>query len=154
MRGRVRIRSFTAEPEGVAAYGPVADETGGREFRLTVEGRARGMAVARIAGIEDRGAAEALRGTRLYVARDRLPEPEDGEEFYHADLLGMAAEGPDGAMLGTVRAVIPAGEADVLEIAARGAPPLLVPFTREAVPVVDLRRRRLSVVPPDGESGR
>lgn len=112
------------------------------------------MAVARIAGVEDRGAAEALRGTRLYVARDRLPEPEDGEEFYHADLLGMEAEGPDGAMLGTVRAVIPAGEADVLEIAARGAPPLLVPFTREAVPVVDLRRRRLSVVPPDGESGR
>jgi 16S rRNA processing protein RimM len=103
--------------------------------------------IVRIVGIEDRDAAAALRGTRLYVARDRLPEPED-DEFYHADLLGMTALTVDGDVVGTVVAVHSAGAIDTLEIDRGGdLPSAMVPFTREAVPEIDLRSRRVVVVP-------
>ncbi len=154
VRGRVRIKSFTADPGGVAAYGPVSDEDGGREFRLTVLGRARGLVIARIDGIEDRNAAEALRGTRLYVERGRLPAIADEEEFYHADLLGLAAVDPDGAEIGRVAAIVPVGAGDVLEIAGRAGPRLLVPFARETVPEVDVDHGRIVIAPPaDGAGG-
>ncbi len=150
VRGAVRIKSFTAVPEDVAAYGPVDDEPGERRFEIAVEGTARGMVVARISGIEDRAAAEALRGTRLYVDRARLPPTADEDEFYHADLLGLEAVGADGTVIGRVSGIVPAGATDVLEIEREaGAVPLLVPFTRDAVPSIEIAAGRIIVVPPD-----
>ena len=132
------------------AYGALSDEDGSREFVLTLEGNARGMVVASITGIEDRDSAEALRGTRLYVERARLPPPDDDDDFYHADLLGLEAVGEDGAVIGRVSAILPAGGSDVLEIErAAGALPLLIPFTREAVPAVEIARGRIVVIPPE-----
>jgi 16S rRNA processing protein RimM len=145
--GSVRVKSFTADPAAVAIYGPVSDEAGERTFVLSVAAVRPDSVIVRIEGVADREAATALRGTRLYVARDRLPEP-DADEFYHADLLGLAAATPDGEAFGRIVAVHESGAGDTLEIARDGGlPPAMVPFTRAAVPEVDLRAGRVVVVP-------
>jgi 16S rRNA processing protein RimM len=149
VRGAVRLKSFTAEPEDVARYGPLEDETGGRRFALRIVGSAKGVLIATIAGLDDRDRAEALRGLRLYLPRAALPPPEE-EEYYHADLIGLTAMLADGTALGTVRAVYDFGAGDTLEIERAGGPPLMVPFTRAIVPVVDLDAGRLVIDPPPG----
>ena len=149
VRGAVRVKSFTAVPADIATYGPLADESGGRRFRLRVVGEAKGVVVAKIAGIEDRDAAEALKGLRLYVERSALPEAGE-EEYYHADLLGLEAALRDGTPLGRVRAVHDFGAGDSLEIALPSGATVLVPFTRTAVPVVDLAGGRVVIDPPEG----
>ena len=116
IHGAVRIKPFTDRPEDVAAYGPVSDEAGGRRFVIDVREVRGGMVVAALDGVDDRNAAEALKGLRLYVARDALPAPDE-DEYYHADLLGLAAGLADGTQVGTVRAILPAGATEVLEIA-------------------------------------
>ena len=107
-----------------------------------------GAFAARLTGVATREEAEALKGTRLYAPRDRLPPLAD-DEFYHADLIGLAVVDTGGAPLGTVRAVLDHGAGDILEIARPGAPDLLLPFTRAAVPTVDLAARRIVADPPE-----
>jgi 16S rRNA processing protein RimM len=148
VRGALRVKSFTAEPEDIAAYGPVSDEAGSREFTLRIVGHTRGQLVIKVDGIEDRNAAEALKGTRFYVARAALPEPQ-ADEFYHADLIGLAAEDGAGAPLGTVRAVHDHGAGALIEIRSAEGAELLVPFTKLAVPTVDIAGGRVVVVPPE-----
>lgn len=150
VRGAVRIKTFTAEPEAIAAYGPVSDEAGARSFKLTLAGTARGQAIARIAGVADRNAAEALKGTHLYVMRDKLPATESDDEFYVSDLVGLAVETQDGAKLGRVLAVQNFGAGEVLEIGEDSATSVMLPFSRAFVPVVDLAQGRLVVEPPAG----
>jgi len=161
VRGAVRIKSYTAHPEDIGRYGPVESESGER-FALRVVSTAKGGLVARIAGVEDRDRAEALRGTRLYLARAALP-PTAEDEYYHADLIGLDAVLGDGALVGRVRAVHDFGAGDMLELDRPGGPPVVVPFTRTAVPVVDLAAGRIVIDPPpglleplaaDAESGR
>ena len=148
IQGAVRIKPFTDRPEAIAAYGPVTDEQGARRFEVRVVGQARGVVTAELSGVKDRNAAEALKGLRLYVPRAALPEP-DVEEFYHADLIGLAAERADGTPLGRVAAVLDHGAGTYLEIAPEdGGRPLIVPFTRASVPVVDLAAGRLVIEPP------
>ncbi len=139
------------EPTDVASYGPVTDEAG-RRFDLSVVGTAGGAVLARIAGVADRDAAEALRGVRLYVPRDVLPEPEP-DEYYHADLVGLRAVLADGTEIGTVAAVDDYGAGDVVEIARPDARPILLPFTAEAVPEIDLAGGRIVIAPPDEIGG-
>jgi 16S rRNA processing protein RimM len=146
--GLVRVKSFTAAPDAVAAYGPLEDAKG-RTVRLELVGVAKGMVIARIAGVADRDAAERLRGEMLYLPRAALPPPED-EEYYHADLIGLAVELGDGRAFGRVAAIHAYGAGDSIEVARDGAPPVLVPFTRAAVPVVDIPGGRLVIDPPDG----
>jgi 16S rRNA processing protein RimM len=154
VRGLVRLRAFTERPEDVTAYGPLEDEAGDRRFAFELTGRSRGALLARVEGIGDRDQAQQLAGTRLYVARDRLPEIEEAETYYHADLIGLAAEDRDGRPLGRVMAIHDFGAGEVLELggpeAAKrgGSGSLLVPFTRAAVPTVDLEGGRLVVDPP------
>src|SRR3954451_19001699 len=149
VRGAVRLKSFTAEPEDVAAYGPLQDERGERHFALRLIGSGKGVLIAAISGIEDRDRAEALRGLRLYLPRSALP-PLEEEEYYHADLIGLEAVLADGISIGTVRAVHDFGAGDTLEIERVEAQPVMVPFTRSVVPVVDLDAGRLVVDPPPG----
>lgn len=148
VRGAVRIKSFTAQPEDVASYGPVEDESGKRRFTLKLVGEAKGLVIATLEGVRDRNAAEALKGTALYVPRDRLPQTEE-DEFLYSELEGLAAERPDGQRLGTVKAVLDFGAGELLEIRLAGGGSILVPFTKLAVPVVDVRGGRLVVDPPD-----
>jgi 16S rRNA processing protein RimM len=149
LKGELKVKSFTAEAKDVAAYGPVSDETGGRQFKLSVRGMAKDQVVVSISGITDRNGAEALKGLQLFVPRDALPAAGD-EEYYHADLIGMTARDADGESVGTVRGVFDFGAGDMLEIDRERGDTVFVPFTREAVPEVDLAGRTLIVSAPDG----
>ena len=151
VRGLVRLKPFTEVPEDCAAYGPLTSEDGSRTFEVELLGRHKALLLARIEGVADRNKAEALRGTRLYVDRSALPAPEDEDEFYYADLIGLAAVLRDGSVLGKVRAVFDFGSGDMLELdGTAGGKPLLVPFTLEVVPEVDIAGRRVVVDPPPG----
>ena len=149
VRGLLRVKSFTAEPEAVAAYGPLEDERGERRFELELVGAVKGVLLARLAGIADRDAAERLKGVRLYLRRDALPAPGE-EEYYHADLLGLAVVLGDGTPFGRVKAVHDFGAGDSLEVERPQGGVVLVPFTRAVVPVVDIAGGRLVVAPPEG----
>jgi len=149
LKGEVRLRSFTEEEAAITAYGPLEDETG---LVIEIEAlRATPKAlIARIKGVTTRERAEALTGTKLYVPRSRLPEREE-EEWYHAELIGLAALDRDGATIGTVVAIQNFGAGDLLELApANGGPTVLIPFTRETVPEIDVEGERLTLVPPAG----
>ena len=149
VQGAVRIKSFTEAAEDVARYGPLADETGGRRFELRLIGAGKGVVIARLAGVEDRNQAEALRGLRLYLQRSALPQTE-ADEYYHADLLGLEAVLGDGTSVGRVRAIHDFGAGDTLELTRPGAPPVMVPFTRAIVPIVEPAVGRLVLDPPPG----
>lgn len=148
VRGLVKLRCFTEKPTQITAYGPLTDETGERRFEVAVVGAAKGGVLARIDGVTDRNAAEALKGTRLFVSRSALPALAPDNEFYHADLVGLGVETPDGRRLGKVKAVLNYGAGDVLEVADEAGGSLLLPFTKAAIPVVDLSGGRLVAAPP------
>ena len=148
LRGEVRLRSFTQDPAAVTSYGPLESEDGTRRFEIEALRPAKDHFVAQLAGIGDREAAERLTNLKLYVPRDRLPPVEDDDTFYQSDLIGLAAVTADGAELGTVKAVHNFGAGDLIEIATGSDKPLLVPFTVEAVPSVDIKGKRIVVVPP------
>jgi 16S rRNA processing protein RimM len=148
VRGAVRIKSFTERPEDIAGYEPLVDPTG-RPFALRLIGAGKGVLIAHLDGIENRDQAEALRGQQLYLPRSALP-PAGREEFYYADLIGLAAVLGDGTVLGRVSAVHDFGAGATLEIARPAAPPAMVPFTRAVVPQLDLDRGRLVIDPPLG----
>jgi 16S rRNA processing protein RimM len=149
VRGAVRVKSFTADPADVASYGPVEDETGERRFDLRLVGSAKGVLIAKLNGVDDRDRAETLRGLRLYLPRAALPLPGE-DEYYHADLIGLDAALADGTPVGRVRAVHDFGAGDTLEIDRPEGPPVMVPFTRAVVPVVDIAAGRLVLDPPPG----
>jgi 16S rRNA processing protein RimM len=142
VRGLVRLHAFTADPLAIGAYGALTDATGTRRFVVTpLPG-----GIGRIEGVTDRDAAARLTGTTLHVERDRLP-PSEGDDFFLCDLEGCAAFGADGTPLGAVRAVEDHGAGPFLVI-GDGARERLIPFTRAAVPVVDVAAARIVVVPP------
>lgn len=149
IKGLVRLKSFTARAQDVAAYGPLQDAQGARRFELALVGSSRGALIARVNGVDDRNAAERLKGEKLYVARDRLPPTEAGE-FYHADLIGLAAEQQDGTPIGRIIAVHDFGGGPSLEIERAAGDSVLVPFTTHVVPSVDIASGRVVVAPPPG----
>lgn len=147
VKGQVRLKSFTAEPADVAAYGPVTDASGARAYTLEIVGTARNLLVARIEGVTDRNAAEALRGVELHVDRDRLPEAE-ADEFYHADLIGLPVRTVDGDAFGTVLALYNYGAGDVIEVRCVDGDVELLPFNKDVVPEIDLENGFVVVAPP------
>jgi 16S rRNA processing protein RimM len=148
IRGEVMIHAFTEPPENVAAYGPLSDEAGARTFKIKIMHVTAKGVVARLASVADRNAAEALKGTDLYVERDRLPAAAEGE-YYHADLIGLAAVDPQGNRVGEIVAVQNYGAGDLLEIrlAGRGQTEF-IPFTDACVPEVNIAAKRVVVVLP------
>lgn len=145
IRGEVKITSFTGTPEDIASYGPLSD---GKGRSLTIESLRplKGMSLsARIAGVSDRNAAEALKGIELFVEREKLPATEE-DEWYHADLIGIHAFTPEGERIGEIVAVQNFGAGDLLEIRGEKASRTeLIPFTKAAVPVIDIKGRRVIV---------
>ncbi len=149
VRGEAKLRAFTADPFDVAAYGPLTTEAG-EAFSIRIIREAKpGVLIVSAPEIKHREHAMELAKTRLFVPRDRLPEPDE-DEFYYDDLVGLRVEGLDGAMLGRVKAVVDYGAGDLLEIVdipdVKGA--RLVPFTKETAPVVDVPGERLVLDPP------
>jgi 16S rRNA processing protein RimM len=147
VRGLVRVKSFTADPKSIASYGELSDERGVRHFRLALQGQAKDGVIARIDGVVDRDAAEALKGTKLFVDRGALPDIAADDEFYQTDLVGLRVEARDGKTLGRVKAVLNFGAGDLLEIEGEGVS-LMLPFTKQVVPLVDLPGGRLVADPP------
>lgn len=149
VHGEVRLKSFCAQPEAIAAYAPLWTEDGRRSFTVKLtRGSGTGL-TARLSGIQTKEEADALRGVELFADRNRLPHLPD-DEFYHADLIGLEVLDTGGTILGQVRAVHNHGAGDILEIYGPGRKTtLLVPFTKKAVPTVDLTARRIIADPPD-----
>jgi 16S rRNA processing protein RimM len=153
VKGEVRLKSFCAQPEAIAAYAPLWTEDGSRSFTLKLtRGSGTGL-TARLSGINSKEEADALRGVELFADRDRLPNLPD-DEFYHADLIGLEVLDTGGQILGRVRAVHNHGAGDILEIHAPGQrSTLLIPFTKKAVPTVDLTAGRIIADPPEETEG-
>jgi 16S rRNA processing protein RimM len=148
VRGEIRLHSFTADPEAIAAYGPLESEDG-RVFKIEAMRPAKDHFVARVSGIADRNAAELLKNVKLYVPRERLPELDEPDEFYHADLIGLSVVDREGQKLGTVVAVHNFGAGDLIEMTPEGGGKTeLLPFDEVHVPVVDIAAGKIVVVPP------
>ena len=149
IHGEVRLKSFCAEPADIAAYTPLTTEDGTRSFAVRLTRPVAGGLGARLSGVATREDAEALRGMTLWAPRAALPSLPD-DEFYHADLIGLEVADPGGAVLGRVRAVYDHGAGDILEVAGP-AGVLLIPFTRAAVPTIDLAAGRIVADPPGSD---
>jgi 16S rRNA processing protein RimM len=149
-RGEVRLKSFTSDPMAVMDYGALETEDGTATFEIESLRPAKSHWVAQFRGVRDRNAAERLANTKLFVPRDRLPAAET-DEFYHADLIGLAAVTTDGRVLGTVVAIHDFGAGDILELRQEGKrDTVMLPFTSATVPVVDVAGRRIVIDPPEG----
>ncbi|MGB0506218.1 MAG: ribosome maturation factor RimM [Pikeienuella sp.] len=149
VRGEARLKSFCANPEDISKYAPLTDGEGKRSFTLKITRSVKGGYAARLGGVTSKEQADEMKGFRLYAPRDRLPALPD-DEFYHSDLLGMMAVDTGGEEIGKVRAVDNFGGGDFLEIALKDSgKPLMIPFTQEAVPTVDLNAGRIIVDAPE-----
>ena len=149
LKGEVKVKTFTETPLG--AYGPLHSEDG-RRFEVASSRASKGdVAIVKFAGVDCREAAEALRGLQLFVHRNQLPAAE-ANEFYHTDLVGLSAEDEEGRRIGKVSAIHNFGAGDVIEIARADGGEVMLPFTREFVPLVDVEAGRIVIaVPEDSE---
>jgi len=148
VRGIVRVKSFTENPMDLTSYGPLTDTTGRTVYDLDVQGQSKGQLLVRIAGIADRDAALALKGTELHIDRSALPQPKDEDEFYHADLIGLACVTTDGTEVGRVKALFDFGAGEMIEVSQPGNGSIFIPFTQEAVPEIDMNAGRIVINPP------
>jgi 16S rRNA processing protein RimM len=149
VRGELRVKAFTADPLGIADYGPLHGEKGG-VFRVkSMRHLKDDMLVVAFDGVADRTAAEKLTRTKLYVERSALPPPDE-DEFYHADLVGLAVETTTGEAIGTVIAVANFGADDLLEVRRPGGASVYVPFSRAVVPTLDFAAGKAIIAPPEG----
>lgn len=150
VRGEVRLKSFCARPEDIAKYAPLSSEQGAKTFKLKISRSVKNGFAARLTGVDTKEQADALRGTRLYVDRSQLPALPDNE-YYHADLMGLEVYDTGGTALGKVKSVQNHGASDLLEIhGASLKSTVLLPFTIDSVPTVDLKSGRIVVDPPEG----
>ncbi len=150
VRGEVKVKSFTADPLAIAAYGPLFDEQG-RSFALKLSSKAAKdtVVIARIDGIGDRNAAEALKGKRLYAPREALPALSAADEFYAHDLIGLAVEDRSGQALGRVVDLADYGAGDIIAVGGGTQGDFELPFADRFVPVVDLAAGKVVVELPD-----
>ena len=147
VRGAVKLWTFTEDPLAVKAYGPLLTKDGARQFEVTSAREAKGHLVATLKGVSTREEAERLNGIELYVAREKLPDTDE-DEYYHADLIGLAAVNAAGEPLGRVVAIHNFGAGDIIEIAPPSGSTLLLPFTNAVVPTVDIAGGRVVIEMP------
>ncbi len=149
VRGQIRLRSFTEEPEAIARYGALTDESGNEKFDLKLRGTIKDHFIGSLSGVTDRNQAEALRGTQLYVERDALPKPNK-REYYEADLVGLEARDRNTQISGHVKAVHNYGAGPFLEIEPTKGDSFMLPFTDIYVPQIDLKEGYLIIDLPQG----
>ena len=147
VRGAVRLWAFTEDPLAVTRYGPLTTKDGARQFEVTHAREAKDHLVATLKGIATREDAERLNGLELYIAREKLPDTDD-DEYYHADLIGLAAVNAANEPLGRVIAIHNFGAGDIIEIAPPQGTTMLLPFTNAVVPTVDLANGRVVIELP------
>ena len=150
VHGEVRLKSFCADPAAIADYTPLTTDDGRTINQLVITGQIKGAFSVRLDGVTTKEDADALRGVKLYARREQLPSLPD-DEFYHADLIGLAVHDAGGAQIGTVKDVMNNGADDLLELSVPGkSDTALLPFTRAVVPTVDLDAGRIVADPPEG----
>ncbi|MFK7836016.1 MAG: ribosome maturation factor RimM [Sulfitobacter sp.] len=150
VRGEVRVKSYCAVPEDIESYSPLRSEDGNRTFALALLHQIKNGFAARVAEVATKEEADALRGTTLYAERTQLPSLPD-DEFYHADLIGAEVFDTGGVLLGRVKTVQNHGADDLLELQLAGtSATVFLPFTKAAVPTVDLSAGRIIADPPLG----
>ena len=147
VRGAVKLWTFTEDPFAVRRYGPLSTKDGRRQFELATAREAKDHLVATFKGVATRDEAERLNGIELYVARDKLPATDE-DEYYHTDLIGLAAVTTDGDALGRVLAVHNFGAGDIIEVAPLKGPTMLLPFSNAVVPQVDIAGGRVVIALP------
>jgi 16S rRNA processing protein RimM len=152
VRGAVKLWTFTQDPLAVKTYGPLTTKDGARQFEVTHAREAKGHLVATLKGIATREEAERLNGVELYIARDKLPATDENE-YYHADLIGLAAVNAANEPLGRVIAIHNFGAGDIIEVAPAHGATMLLPFTNAVVPSVDLAGGRVIIELPDEIEG-
>ena len=150
LKGAVKVKLFTETPEALTKYGPLSDARGKRYEIIACRPGKPGEAVISFAGITDRNQAEALKGAELFVPRAALPQTAE-EEFYHADLIGLEAQDSEGRVLGKVAAIHNYGAGDVIEIIRSDGDNVLLAFTRETVPTIDIPGGRIVVAVPEDD---
>lgn len=147
VRGAVKLWTFTEDPLAVKRYGPLTTKDGARQFEVATAREANGHLVATLKGVATREEAERLNGLELYIAREKLPATDE-DEYYHADLIGLAAVSATHEPIGRVTAIHNFGAGDIIEIAPPHGSTLLLPFTNAVVPTVDLANGRVVIVLP------
>jgi len=152
VRGAVRLWTFTEDPLAVKRYGPLTTKDGTRQFEIATAREAKGHLVATLKGIATRDEAERLNGIELYIAREKLPDTDE-DEYYHADLIGLATVNATDDPIGRVIAIHNFGAGDIIEIAPPHGATMLLPFTNAVVPTVDLGSGRVVIVLPDEIDG-
>jgi 16S rRNA processing protein RimM len=152
VRGAVKLWTFTEDPLAVKDYGPLTTKDGARQFEVAQVREAKDHLVATFKGVATREDAERLNGIELYVARDKLPATDD-DEYYHADLIGLAAVNSADEPLGRVAAIHNFGAGDIIEIAPPHGPTMLLPFTNAVVPTVDFANGRVVIELPQEVEG-
>src|SRR6201747_1173222 len=152
VRGAVKLWTFTEAPRAVKAYGPLVTKDGARSFEIATAREAKGHLVATLKGGATREDAERLNGVELYIAREKLPATDENE-YYHADLIGLAAVNAANEPLGRVIAIHNFGAGDIIEIAPAHGATMLLPFTNAVVPSVDLASGRVIIELPDEIEG-
>jgi 16S rRNA processing protein RimM len=152
VRGAMKLWTFTEDPLAVKAYGPLTTKDGARQFEVATVREAKDHLVATLKGVATREEAERLNGVELYIAREKLPATDE-DEYYHADLIGLAAVTPAEEPLGRVIAIHNFGAGDIIEIAPPKGPTMLLPFTNAVVPTVDLAGGRVVIELPDEIDG-
>jgi 16S rRNA processing protein RimM len=152
VRGAVKLWTFTEDPFAVKRYGPLSTKDGARQFEVTDAREAKGHLVATLKGVTTRDEAERLNGVELYIAREKLPATRE-DEYYHSDLIGLAAVTTADRPLGRVIAIYNFGAGDIMEIAPPQGATMLLPFTNAVVPTVDLKAGRVMIELPDDIEG-
>src|SRR3954451_12643325 len=147
VRGAVKLWTFTEDPLAIKRYGPLATSDGARSFEVTHVREAKDHLVATLKGVTTREEAARINGLELYVAREKLPATE-ADEYYHADLIGLAAVNSADEPIGRVIAIHNFGAGTIIEIAPPQGSTLLLPFTNAVVPTVDLAGGRVVIELP------
>ncbi len=149
IKGEVRVKTFTLNPENLGRYGPLETKSGRQLAVASVRAIKANEAIVAFEGIDDRGAAEGLKGQELRIARAALPRT-DPDEFYPADLIGLDVADRSGKPLGKVLALHNFGAGDIIEIAFLDGKTDFVPFSADTVREIDLASGRIVVeLPPE-----
>ena len=152
LKGEVKAKLFTAAPDALPRYG-VLHTSSGRKLKITAYRPAKaGEAVIAFEGVSDRNAAEALKGTELFVDRAALPQADE-DEFYHADLIGLEARDSEGRVLGKVSAIQNYGASDVIELQRTDGDHVLLAFSKETVPMLNIAAGYIVVAVPEDDEG-